>query len=106
MKKPLVLNELLLSRSLSTNTIVYNPLESEVSKTRQIYLKDYAKLHGFKFRKNRFKEELRNFQIDGKPVFTFIDDGKNSKKAYIVVNPYVYRPINRSSNNILKQLFE
>jgi len=105
MKKPLALNKLLLNRSLSTNIIVDNPQELEVSKTRKMYLKDFAKLHGFRFRKKQFKDELRNFRIEGKPVFKFVDDGHNSKKAFITVNPCVYKPMNESSNSLLKQLF-
>ncbi|WHX27452.1 hypothetical protein QNH47_06240 [Virgibacillus halodenitrificans] len=101
MRKNVKLDELLLNRNIYTNIIGYNPHESDHGKMQNMDLKEFAKLHGYRFRKRKFKKILREIEIDGKRVFTFSDNGK----TIVLVNPYLFKPAGEGSNDTLKVVF-
>lgn len=97
-------NKIVIWRNAYTNVISINPLESDPNKIEPMKLIQLSKKAGFKYyilRKKKFKYLLREYSIEGMPVFSFME-GETTK---VLVNPHIYKPFNRGSEKALKILF-
>jgi hypothetical protein len=90
--------EILTHRNIYTNILSTEPNKSN---SPNLSIKELAKMFGFRCRWRKFKKDISEMEINGTPVFLFADNGK----CIVLVNPYVIKPLNKSSEDLLEILF-
>jgi hypothetical protein len=70
------------------NIVCYNPLEKHEDNIQPITLDKLALILGYQ-NATKFKAALRAIEINGQPVFAFVEDIHDGRKRRIIVNPRV-----------------
>lgn len=87
------------------NIVCNNPQQVIDGKVETMKLKDLATRLGYKDYKHLLKI-MREITYQDKPVFKFVDDGKNRRSSYIIVNPSVIYAGNGKHLKAIRVLFD
>lgn len=86
------------------NIICNNPQQVKNDKLEAMKLTDLADRLGYDDYKHLLKT-MREIKYEDKPVFKFVDDGKDRRRSYIIVNPNVIYAGNGTHLKAIKVLF-
>ncbi|WP_428909058.1 hypothetical protein [Niallia sp. Krafla_26] len=90
--------------NFNTNIVCFNPEETDEDLIRPMNLENLAALLGSQDT-HKLKTALNNIKVEGKPVFTFVEDPYDRRQKRIIVNPRVVYGGNGESLKAIKALF-
>ncbi|WP_042224134.1 hypothetical protein [Oceanobacillus manasiensis] len=104
-KKLGVVYQILPYVNFNFNIVCNNPQQVINGKIETMQLQDLAAKLGYDDYKHLLKN-MREIKIDDQPVFKFVDDGKDRRSSYVIVNPNVIYAGNGKHLDGLKVLFK
>ncbi|WP_338452319.1 hypothetical protein R4Z09_10800 [Niallia oryzisoli] len=90
--------------NFNTNIVCFNPEETAEGLIRPMNLENLSALLGYQDT-HKLKTALNGIKVDGKPVFTFVEDPCDRRQKRIIVNPRVVYGGNGESLKAIKALF-
>jgi len=90
--------------NFDSNMICHNPNEIVTDKVKPINIKELADILGYE-NDSKLKKSLNGINVDGVPMFTFIEGAYNRRNKRIIVNPRIIFAGNGEALEQIKKYF-